>query len=105
MKANVELRVVEARSAINNAKMQVDLAVCNLHRAEGAQQSSSIATKLEVEIVSIQDEEIHGQLLALMSQLQGNPVNNIAQLEQIVLEAKVSHLSVIRSLVCRPFNA
>ena len=52
----------------------------------------------------MQDEETHGRLLALMSQLQGNPLNNIAQLEQTILEAKVSHLSVMCSLVCLPVN-
>ena len=79
------------------ARSKVDVAVRDLHRAEGAQQSSSIATKLEVEIVSMQDEEIRGRLLALMSQLQGNSLNNIALLEQTVLEAKVSHLPVMCS--------
>lgn len=95
-------RLQVARTAVEVARSRVDVAVRDLHRAEGAQQSSSIATMLQGEITSMQDQETRGRLLALMSQLQANPLNNIAQLEETVLEAKVSHLSLMYSLVCLP---
>ena len=35
-KENVEQRVAEAKATVDNAKMEVELAVRDLHRAEGA---------------------------------------------------------------------
>ena len=35
-KANVELRVAKARAIVDNAKMEVELAMCDFHRAKGA---------------------------------------------------------------------
>ena len=77
----------------------------DLHRTNGAQQLSNIAKTLQGETTSMQDQETHDRLLSLMNQLHANPLNNIAQLEAIVLEAKVSHFSIMCSLVCLPVNA
>ena len=87
----IQDRLQAAKAIVAEAKSKVDAAVRDLHRAEGAQQSSTIASKLGLEIQCMQDDEVRSRLLALMSQIESNPLNNIAQLEATKVQAEVSH--------------
>ena len=57
MQRFIQDRLQAAKIVVEVARSRVDVVVRDLHRAESAQQSSSIASKLEVEIVSLQMRE------------------------------------------------
>ena len=88
-KANVEQRVAEAKAAVDNAKMEVELAVRDLHRAKGAQQSNAFVTQIQKEIDVMIDQAAQQRLIHLLEQFQVSPVEHIVESQNKVATAKV----------------
>lgn len=92
MKNSAQERLKMAKAALEDAHTQVEVEVRDLHRCEGAQQTFNMATMIQSEISSLQDQETRDRILALMSKFPAKPLKDIAQLEKDVAEAKVKHL-------------
>ena len=101
MKNIAEGRLQVSKSRLEDAKKQVEDEVKELHRAEGAKKSNTLAIKLQTEIDCMQDAADRQRLINLISQFSCTPADNIVELEAKVDMAKV--LDISPSFMCLSF--
>ena len=101
MKNIAETRVQDCKSRLEDAKKQVENEVRELHRAEGAQGSNTLAMKLQMQIDCMQDPVDRQRLIDLIGEFSSSPLEKIAELEAKVAMAKVLH--ILPSYMCLGF--
>lgn len=85
-------RMAKAEGLVEDAKMKLDAATRELHRAEGAQSHSIYVTALQGEISSLSSEYDRERLLKLMESFKGTGEEDLSKLQQSVEDAKVCHV-------------
>ncbi|MCO5581180.1 hypothetical protein L7F22_035058 [Adiantum nelumboides] len=88
MKNIAEGRLQDYKSRLEGVRKQVDDQVRELHRAEDAQSSNTLAIKLQTEIDCMQDPVARQRLIDLIGQFLSTTRENLAKLEANVARAK-----------------
>ncbi|MCO5583813.1 hypothetical protein L7F22_037727 [Adiantum nelumboides] len=88
MKNIAEGRLQDYKSRLEGAKKQVEDQVRELHRAEGAQSSNTLAINLQTEIDCMQDPVARQRLVDLIGQFSSTTRESLAKLESKVARAK-----------------